>query len=89
MRYMSVVSVKPENYTEAIDRWKKGKAAGTKTPGMQTIGTWFDGADKAFALIETDDPVVTARVFHEWADAVERDVVPVVDADGFLKALGD
>lgn len=85
MKYMSIWSIKEENYLAALERFGQEQ----EIPDSVTLlGRWHEmGTGKGFTLVETDDPVAFARIVNSWTDLVDQRVFPVLDDEEVVKAL--
>ncbi len=86
MKYMAVWSIAPENAEAAYKRFKEANPKpGT---GVKVLGRWHEmGTGKGFTLLEADNPVEMSKLSIEWADLVDKKVVPVIDDEEMGKAL--
>ena len=86
MKYMVTWSVSPENYEEAMARFKEHDPA--PPPGLKVLGRWIEvGATQGFSLYETDDAATLAKLAMQWADLLDHEVVPVLTDEEIAKAF--
>ena len=78
MKYMTIWTIKPENTSDAIERFRL--TGGPPPPGVTLLGRWHDiGGGRGFTLSESDDPVAMTKWSLQWDDLLSFEVVPVVD----------
>jgi hypothetical protein len=84
MKYMTVWSIRPENMTAVIKRFKE---ADPKIPGVKMTRFHEMGTGRGFSITESDDPVAVARFAMAWSDLVDQKTVAVVEDADIAKAL--
>lgn len=86
MKFMATWSVIPGK-NEAVIR--KFQEESEPMEGYTQLGRWNEvGTGRGFRLIEADDLVgVTKGILH-WQDLLDIKLVPVIDDDETVKALG-
>lgn len=86
MKYVSVWTISPENYSATVERFKEG---GPEIAGVKIIARLHEmGTGKGFTFFEADDPAAACRESLAWADLIDITVYPVVDDATIAQALG-
>ncbi|MGA2726840.1 MAG: DUF3303 family protein [Terracidiphilus sp.] len=78
MKVLSSWSVRPGRVKEAVGRFLAGE--GAPPEGVKLLGRWHrtDGSS-AFAVYETDNPVLLFEAAAKWAEVLDVQHVPVLD----------
>ena len=88
MKYVRVSSIPPENIEAPTRLFKEWMKAGAPTPGVKILGRWHDAVGGTYEVLEADDHVALSRYLDRWSRICTAKVVPVVDDQELVKALG-
>jgi len=86
MLFMSIITWEPEKRDEVIKRFtEKG---GITLPGRKVIGTWSAiGGNRAFRLVEIEDPKALVTATFAWSDLVKIEEIPVIETEEMMKVV--
>lgn len=86
MLFMSIITWEPEKRDEVIKRYAE-KGAMT-LPGRKVIGTWNAiGGNRAFRLVEIEDPKAAVVASFAWSDLVNIEEIPVMESGELMKVI--
>ena len=83
MRFFTLLTWKPERAKEVTERFRKWTApAGLKwiLPPHTILGK-----NQTVSIVETDDPVVLAKVDRAWRDIATFESLPIMDSREIMK----
>jgi len=87
MKYMLTWTVKPENLSKSIERWK---AKGDSIPsGVKLLSHyWNVNHLNGWAVFEASDHETIANWMLAWTDLNVNEVVPIIDDEGLHSIVG-
>ena len=86
MKYMKEWTIPPENFKAVIERFKENAEP---FEGIKRLGRWhISGTNRGYELLETDDLVALSKYNLYWSDLSDQKIVPVIDDEEVVKALG-
>jgi hypothetical protein len=83
MRYLSILSWKPENakeITERFKQWKRPEGITYLLPPHTVIGQ-----NKSISVAEIDDPMAMAKIDRYWRDISVFEVYPIMESADIIK----
>jgi hypothetical protein len=84
MLFMSIITFEPEKRDEVIKRFAE-KGAVTLS-GRKVIGTWSEiGGNRAFRLVEIEDPKALVAATFDWSDLTKIEEIPVIETEEMMK----
>lgn len=86
MLFMSISTWKPENLAELVQRRAEGPAV---PEGIKVLGEWVDASGgRVFRLSEANDVTSLMLSAYAWGDLMDITIVPVMQTDSVLDAIG-
>jgi len=83
---MSIITWEPEKRDEVIKRFAE-KGAITLS-GRKVIGTWSEiGGNRAFRLVEIEDPKALVAAAFAWSDLAKIEGIPVIETEEMMKVI--
>jgi len=83
---MSIITWEPEKRDEVIKRFTEKGVMTLK--GRKVSGTWSEiGGNRAFRLVEIEDPKALAAATFVWSDLAKIEEIPVIETEEMMKVI--
>ncbi len=84
MIFLAIYTWEPGQRNELVRRRiEKGRLT---RQGVNVVGEWTDlGGGRAFALLESNDPIALMSGTNRWGDLMKVEIVPVIETEELMK----